>query len=71
MQLRNTSKDEKVWSYGGQEMIAVYLTRPNTKCFEILVQWLEKNTEGEFVITPHCIFFEHGSEATLFKLKFG
>ena len=70
MQTLNLSKDEKVWTYDGEEMIGIELTRPNSRCLEILVQWLDKNTEGEYVITPHRIFFEHAAEATLFKLKF-
>lgn len=70
MMLHDIGRDEKVWTESGQEMTGIALGHPGTKCLQVLINWLDENTKGEYVITPTRIFFEHGSEATMFKLKF-
>jgi len=61
--------DARSWALNGTEMTAVELGWRG-KCLQEMTDWLDEHTVGDYVSTPTYVFFEHATEATLFKLGF-
>jgi len=63
--------DARMWCYCDDsiEMTLVELG-DRGKCREEVIQWLDTNCEGEYVVTPIYVGFEIPQEATYFNLGF-